>query len=361
MQKNIFILIMLCALLFSSCEKTIDFDGEGTAPMIVVNGLVVPGKPIEVSVSKSQSLLAGSYFFEFLIDAKVDLYVDGEYVETLIAEQSDEPDNPYYDTGYRKWFFKGQTIAENGKTYRLEVTNDGLQAVNCETTVPEPVQLIAVDTATEFIPVDYGTQEMLGVKIKFVDNAENNNFYRVQIDQLSGVNKNYYNGTEQNSDTVFLSKQLALYLNLFDPVFGSGTDEADEIVTGTPDNKYALFDDGKINGEEYTVKVRIPQNYRNTYKADLLDEDSGNFNERQIVLYSLSREYYEYLRSATNHLYYADDYFSEPVPVYSNVNGGIGIFAALDSASYSILAGTYPIEGKVYIDNYYNGGYSYGY
>ena len=360
MQKNIFILIMLCALLFSSCEKTIDFDGEGTAPMIVVNGLVVPGNPIEASVSKSQSLLAGSYYFEFLIDAKVDLYVDGEYVETLIAEQSDEPDNPYYDTGYRKWFFKGETIAENGKTYRLEVTNDGLQAVNCETTVPEPVQLIAVDTATEFIPVDYGTQEMLGVKIKFVDNAENNNFYRVQIDQLNGINKDYYSGKEESSDTVLLSKQQALYLDLFDPVFGSSTNEADEIVTGTPDNRYALFDDGEINGEEYTVKVRLPQNY-NTYQPGPSDGDSGNFYERQIILYSLSREYYEYLRSATNHFYYADDYFSEPVPVYTNVHGGMGIFAALDSASYSILSGTYPMEGKVYVDNYNSGGYSYGY
>ncbi len=361
MQKNIFILTVLCALLFSSCEKTIDFDGEGTAPMIVVNGLLVPGNPIEVSVSKSQSLLTGSYFFEFLTDAKVDLYIDGEFAETLIAEQSDEPENPYYDTGYRRWFFKGQTIAENGKTYRLEVTNEGLQAVTCETTVPEPVQLMAVDTATEFIPADYGKQEMLGVKIKFADDVENKNFYRIQVDQLNGVNKNYYSGTEQNSDTVFLSKQLALYLNLFDPVFGGSTNEADEIVTGTPYNRYALFDDGEISGEEYTVKVKILLNYRNTYRSDILDEDSGNFYERQIILYSLSPEYYEYLKSATNHFYYADDYFSEPVPVYSNVNGGMGIFAALDSASYSILSGTYPMEGKVYTDNYNNGGYSYGY
>ena len=358
MQKNIFILIMLCALLFSSCEKTIDFDGEGTAPMIVVNGLLVAGKPIEVRVTKSQSLLADSYFFEFLINAKVDLYIDGEFAETLIAEQSDEPENPYYDTGYRRWFFKGQTIAENGKTYRLEVTNEGLQAVNCETTVPEPVQLIAVDTATEFIPVEYGTQEMLGVKIKFGDNAENNNFYRVQIDQLNGVNKNYYSGTEQSSDTVLLSKQLGLYLDLFDPVFGGSTNEADEIVTGTPYNRYALFDDGEISGEEYTVKVRLSQNY-NTYNPDPFDEDSGNFSERQIILYSLSREYYEYLRSSTNHFYYADDYFSEPVPVYTNVHGGMGIFAAVDSASYSILSGTYPMEGKVYVDHYNNGGYNY--
>ena len=94
----------------------------------------------------------------------------------------------------------------------------------------------------------------MGDKIKFNDNAENENFYRVQVDQITGVNKSHYLGEKENSDTIILGEQLALYLDLVDPVFGS-TDEANEIVTGTPDNEYALFDDTQISGREYTVKV----------------------------------------------------------------------------------------------------------
>jgi len=361
MQKHALILAMLCVVLFSSCEKTIDFNGEGTVPMIVVNGLVVPGEPIEVSVTKSQSFLADSYFFETLTDAKADLYVNGEFAETLHLMEVDGSEIiHHYYPDYVKYAFRGETIAENGKTYRLEVAREGLQSVSCETSVPDAVELLAVDTATEFVPVDYGTQEMFEIKIKFHDNAKTGNLYRVQVDQINGINKNYYLGEVESSDTVLLREESALNLDLFDQVFGSKTDEADEIVAGTPDNKYALFDDTQINGKEYTVKVRLSYNY-NVYRQYPLDEESGNFLERKIVLYALSPEYYEYLKSATNHFYYADDYFSEPVPVYSNVRGGTGIFAALDWVSNSIVLGTYPMEGKVYTKGYNSGGYYYGY
>ncbi len=360
MQKHILLFTVLCAALFSACEKTIDFKGDGTAPMIVVNGLVVPGKPVEVSVTKSQSLLAASYLLEVLTDAKVDLYVDGEFAETLdLVEVESSEYISHYFPDYSEWAFRGQTIAENGKTYRLEVAREGLQSVSCETTVPDEVELLAVDTATELIPVDHGTQELWAIKIKFNDNAENENFYRVQVDQITGVNKSYYLGEKESSDTIILGEQLALYLDLVDPVFGS-TDEANEIVTGTPDNEYALFDDTQISGREYTVKVGLPHNY-NPYDLYPSDEDSGNFRERKIVFYALSPEYYEYLKSAINHFYYADDYFSEPVPVYSNVRGGMGVFAALDSVSCSFISGTYPMEGKVYVKDYRYGGYGYGY
>lgn len=361
MQKHALIFTMLCAVLFSSCEKTIDFKGNDIAPMIVVNGLVVPGKPIEVSVTKSQSFLADSYLFETLTDAKVDLYIDDEFAETLNLEEVEGSEIfSHYYPDYVEYAFRGETIAENGKTYRLEIAREGLQSVNCETTVPDAVDLLAVDTLTEIIPVDYGTQKLWAIKIKFGDNAETDNFYRIQINEINGLNKNYYQAEKEYSDTVFMWEQLALNLDLFDPVFGNKTDEADEIVTGTPDNKYALFDDTQINGKEYTVKVRLSYNY-NVYRPYPLDEDSGNFLERKIVLYALSPEYYEYLKSATNHFYYADDYFSEPVPVYSNVRGGMGIFAALDSASYSVISGIYPMEGKVYMENDNTGGYGYGY
>lgn len=362
MKKAISILMVLCALLFSSCEKTIDFDGEGTEPMIVVNGLVIAGEPVEVSVTKSESLLVDAYSFEILADAKVDLYVDGEFAETLEfadADDSEEDYNPYYsnESYYLKWVFKGNTIAENGKTYRLEVSREGLQPVSCETTVPASLQMVDVDTSTTVVQYDWGSQSVLGINIKFADDAQNHNFYRVQVDQTTGVNKDYYSGNEESSDTVFLSDQKSLSLNLFDPVFGSD-DQADEIISGTPENRYAIFDDAGLNGKEYTLKVGLRENY-NPYS---LNDGDGNFIKKEVVFYSLSPEYYEYLKSATNHFYYADDYFSEPVPVFSNVQGGMGIFAGIDRTTYSIIYGTYPMEGKVYVYGNYNGyEYNYGY
>ncbi len=42
--------------------------------------------------------------------------------------------------------------------------------------------------------------------------------------------------------------------------------------------------------------------------------------------------------------------FAEPVPVYSNVKGGMGIFGSVAGSSVTSVLGEYPMDGKTYVD-----------
>lgn len=91
--------------------------------------------------------------------------------------------------------------------------------------------------------------------------------------------------------------------------------------------------------------------------------DFGEYLEINVVVENISKELYLYYSSREQHGLAIDNPFAEPVPVFSNVDGGLGIFGS-ESASFTHkIMGEYPIEGKTYIDqNTYNeiyNGYSY--
>jgi hypothetical protein len=61
----------------------------------------------------------------------------------------------------------------------------------------------------------------------------------------------------------------------------------------------------------------------------MISEDESYWTERiEIVveLQSISREFYLYLHSREQNRT-SGGFFSEPVPIFNNINGGIGIFA----------------------------------
>jgi hypothetical protein len=65
---------------------------------------------------------------------------------------------------------------------------------------------------------------------------------------------------------------------------------------------------------------------------------------------TLSKEFFLFSRSLEQQDLVQDNPFAEPVPVYSNVAGGLGIFGSAASSGKSFIFGEYPIDGKTYID-----------
>ncbi len=55
------------------------------------------------------------------------------------------------------------------------------------------------------------------------------------------------------------------------------------------------------------------------------NDDPGENDQISILLLTTDEHYYKYHRALEN--YYEDDFFSEPVHLYSNIDGGLGIFA----------------------------------
>ncbi len=368
---NIFIGILIISL-FISCEKTIDFDGVNMEPKIVVNGNLKAGNPIRALVYKSRSLLSDEEFYNSLPNAEVKLYENDIYVETLeYAGRVDTfrkqlPYDVVKEYIFTNGNYSAMTIAEVGKTYRLEISCDGFDPVTCETTIPAPVEITKVDTITEVHDFGNGMVKNLWIYIYFHDPAGIQNNYMLQSEKTTGRVLNYYDQfsgeTFVPSDTILVRQEGYTGIQLADPVFNNNNN-ADDVVMGSPENRFAIFSDSQIDGKDYKLSLVYNDpyyggGYYSPYQNDGNNNNSGdgteygNFSTLKIQLVSITKQYYDYLNSANYHFWFSDDPFSEPVPVASNVIGGMGSWGASSSSEIKIVNGTYPMPGKIYINEY---------
>ncbi|WP_319482624.1 DUF4249 domain-containing protein [uncultured Draconibacterium sp.] len=356
-MKNIIQALLSIVFLFLiSCEKEIVFKGDEIEPMLVVNGLVVSGDTVTVKLSKSRSKLQDRYASSVITNAKVDLYVDDVFAETLtpVKEMVYGSDVPLALGKYQ-----ATVLGEAGKSYRLEILADGFSPVRCETTVPDPIEILDWDTTNVINTGSYGYSGRPEFSLEFDDNGQHHSYYQLQSKSIEGQEMVGYmpDGTIIHSDTIIIRAQQYERIKILNAQLNDAVNEADELITGTPDNRFAIFNDDSFNGEK--MKMRFELGYSSYAYGYSSYDNSANFRIRDIYLYSLSEEYYEYLNTANLHFWFDEDFFSEPVQVYSNISGGIGIWGSASYASFSVQEGDYPLDDKVYIEDDY--GYGYGY
>ena len=90
-----------------------------------------------------------------------------------------------------------------------------------------------------------------------------------------------------------------------------------------------IFNDEIFDGKKYEIAINL--HYRKIYNED------GEAIPRYLKfdLISMSEDYYKYAQSYNNQLPVNNDDFMdlfqnglmEPLPIYSNINGGLGLFA----------------------------------
>jgi hypothetical protein len=371
MKTSIYIFIGIAfASLFYSCEKTIDFEGDNMDPKIVVSGNLIEGYPVRAQVYKSRSLLADEEFYSSLTNAEVKLYENDVYVETLeYAGRVDTfrkqlPYDVFKEYVFTIGSYSAKTVAKVGKTYRLDVTCDGFEPVTCKTTLPEPVEIIKVDTVTETIESANGPMKFSWIYIYFHDPAGTKNYYMLQSEKNTGRVLNYNDQFSGRpfipSDTILVRHEGYTGIQLSDPIFNNNS-QAEDIVLGSPNNQFGIFTDAKIDGKDYKLGITY-NNYwgggYNPYQGGGYGNDMGdgteygNFSSFNIKLVSITKEYYDYLNTANYHFWFSDDPFSEPVPVASNVSGGMGVWTASSVSEIKLVNGTYPMPGKTYINEY---------
>lgn len=332
MKTNyISILVLLgFSLLFHSCEKEIEFSGKTVNPMLVVNSFLSPDSLIKVHVSKSKFFLKDNSSFEMVNNATVNVWVNGIKVEQLIN----------IGLGYYEGSFKPKV----GDIVKITATTSDFSEVFTETKILQAIPIIKVDTARyqfEENPilsystynndpkaidtVGFSKHESFDFKIKFNDPKNESNFYRLTAKVIR-----YY-----DNDSIVIGDAQIQYNDL---VFGGNNDSGPFETSGY--NYYHEFSDELFNGKEYNLSVSF---YHGTtlYKPEYLETfqskkaKSPIRQELQIELQSISESYFLYLRSRTTNMT-TEEFFSEPVQIYSNVKGGIGILGSYSSSVYKI-------------------------
>lgn len=360
---KLFYTAIILLLISSSCQKKISFDAELISSRLVVNGLIEPDSVVDILIATSKPIPGVVTDFNWITDAEVVLYEDGVKKETLetydiVYDDTNNLNNWYSDTAEKRpeKGYRSKLKVKAGKTYKLEVTHKDYDAVQCETYVPKVIPIESLDTST-YTSIEHGyEQKIMHLKLTFKDPADEDNYYRLIAYYTHGepAIERY---SENEADTIIYVSED--YLRINDPIINPEQEDANDILFSNPPNIYQVFTDELIQGKEYTINSDL--SLFNVYYPELIGQiDSlGGFYRLKIILQSLSREAYLYLKTSYEHQYYNGELFVEPVQVFSNVEGGIGIFGAQASSILKFNKGEYPIDGLEYREGYNNYYYYY--
>jgi len=193
-----------------------------------------------------------------------------------------------YRPGY---YYTSSQLPIEGNEYSLQITAPGYPEVKSTTYIP---QGIPIDVDSWIVDENYLLVEF---KVSFSDPANNENFYMLELRDYSGV--------------VSLYSHVQIYSS--DPVIEASL---------TSSWNQLLFSDKSIDGKNYSLIFRANLNwYAETFT---------------VRLNCLSDDLYKHFLSFEQWYVNYYDGFSEPVLVYQNINGGVGIFAGYSYREFDI-------------------------
>ncbi len=286
---NSLIFSILLIVSVSSCEKIIPIDLPDQDRKIVINGLLAPDSLVNVNLSLSLSVLEPDSFL-YLSDAEVDLYRDNELLGRMV----------YDSVGF--YSLPGVRAAV-GEEYRITATKGGMASAEATTTIQSPVSILTLDTTHEIL--DYG-QQLVNFKITF-DDPVGKHYYGVSAEMTYD-----FGGFD---DLGFPSERITTSVYLSD--LDAFLEEEGVNYRGS-----IYFSDRLFEGASKSIEVGV-SDYALTFSDTVWITIRLEKIEEAYYLYAISSQAYYEAHSNP---------FSEPVKVFTNVNGGFGI---LSSRSFS--------------------------
>jgi hypothetical protein len=308
-MKNI--LLVLIAAIILGCQP-VEPEIDLQQPKIVLNGLITTDSVFGVTITKSLSITDTESEYDFLQKASGSIYQKSLKVDTLMNRTKKE--GVRYGYYYKeKNYIAKYIIPEPGKEYEIEVRYPGMETIHAKTTIPTLVSIEKFDTTRFTFPVDNPLVSNQGFlcQLSFTDPPNEENYYLLYVIRKNSYRKN--DGTMQK-DYIYFGCNDAIIEDQIK--VGSGLLGID-------------FSDKSINGKTYhlsfTIKfqdVGIPLLTWDPNPQDTIRKTSLHF-----CLYSINKDYFNYLKELN--LFYANyrNPLADPVQVSSNVEGGYGFFS----------------------------------
>ncbi|MCW3787240.1 DUF4249 domain-containing protein [Plebeiibacterium sediminum] len=290
-------LMFLCVMCFFSCEKSIDYQIENQKSRVVVYAFPMPDSTFQIHVSNTTDILSQKEFEE-IDHVAIQYRVNSESLITTNYPKGEE------------WYSIGDANLQSKDTVNLQLNVNDSVVVAAQTIIPEPIQILMVDTlrVLEYNEDDV-EEEMLKCDLSIFDPAGVNNFYQIRVDSYTITEEN---GIENRTiETVDILEK--------DKVFISQDYEATLLAEI---DYQSSFDDYLINGQYYAISFSIPNRY-------ILNAGIEEKRVLHFYLYSLSPEYYKYIRSVSEQEAFREDPFYEQSNVYTNITNGLGVVAGL--------------------------------
>lgn len=272
-----FLLIMLVQNF--ACTKPYSLKLDAIEKRIVVDALFCTDSLMRIRLTEDASLKEDVHKgFKPIENARIFLYEDNSIIDTAKYKG----DGVYYGN------FKPKT----GVLYKMKAVAEGYPEVQAENRIPE---LVYIDSLSKGFNDDYYGQYK--IKYIFEDPISISNYYLISVGYY-----NYYEGQKYWNEA---------YYRTIDPSVGEWFTQMDQLP---------VFSDDIFDGQKYEFPVQLVIN-----RPEMM----------YFRLYSISENMYLYIKSYNEQIpKFGDDILElfqrglvEPIPIYSNVEGGLGIFA----------------------------------
>tara|TARA_Y100000385_G_C13089646_1_gene638096 strand:+ start:510 stop:1496 length:987 start_codon:yes stop_codon:yes gene_type:complete len=321
-MKNNLLFVLIFPLIFScsDLEMVVELDIPPHEPVLVLNGILDTDTTFSIMLSHSIGAFDQGIPSN-VSDAQVSLYENDQLVDVLNQDVSNQDYN--YFTGNDNYYWNYDQVVLSlysyvsdytpisNANYRIEVSHPDYSFISAVSNIPEDIDISSIE-------IDTSNTEYLRVSFTFIDDPNQQNFYRVRA--LGNCSKNLIDEVTGNQEFIYFTLEDRIELNSNDPSLQS---------EGIPFEGYtfvgdeALFSDVLFDGQQKTMTFDLDTYYLKWTDCDTL----------MLQLTSFSEDSYIYFNSLQQH---SDNgaagiFGGEVVPVYSNVEGGLGVLISANA------------------------------
>jgi hypothetical protein len=268
-----YLIIILAVLASTSCTTIEYFDTPELPHITTINCLMQSGQAIAIQLSSTSNI------------RKNDSTVQTFNIDLELYENDIQTSASYQQIAPNLYVFDHYAIPNN--KYKIVVNNlENGNIIYAEDSIPLPTEITSIEHSYPVLKDIYGT--IYGkTRLTFKDDPSKRNYYEMAI-------------VEQNN--------LLMTIKITHPVVSVDSDK-DFFINPT-----ILFTDDLFNGEALSLDI-LTESYR-----------------PKVILRTVSSHYYLYKKHLYAHLNYINNSSSllmsaEPVKMFSNIHGGLGIFA----------------------------------
>ena len=306
MKKILLFTIPALFLVILACEKEIKIDQNEYAPKAVLNCLLNPDKDtILANLSESRDMLYDKGDFPGIQGASITLFDNGANVGTFTNIANGDYILPY------------TVLSEH--TYKIEITNTKFDNLTATTKVPKPGLISSITYDMNILNQELKTD----INITFQDNPNEDNYYGIASTRID-TNKLETPPTYQGYE--YYPPYPSSYFCTEDLVIEYPQNDIETDNCGT----LMLFSDKTFNGNNYTLKINSSYNYYQEIS------DTMFYTKIKVFFKTYNEDYYKYVLSTKLAQENYGNPFAEPVRIYNNIDGGFGIFGALNTVIDSV-------------------------
>lgn len=332
--------ILCIAWIVFGCEHVVQVELPNQDPKLVVNSIIHPDTTVWVTVSTTNPVLNNNDI-QILKNADVSLVEGGGTTHPLDVEITLTDifiENERLDTSL-VYYTNNALYPDPGVSYHLEVEVPGFNPVQSgsqQILGQVPVDVPEIEVLPSDVQNIAPNPTEITATIQFEDDPAEVNFYQMVV-YLKNENtgRTLTNGVEREWLLMGFESNDPVLINKFDEqLFDTKRDLTESF------GPHAVFDDQTFNGKKKTISFT-------TTPFTLRESDRYVI---RIELRHITKELHQYHRSIRENnenveIANVELPISEPIRIFSNIEGGFGIFGAY--RGFSVL---YDIQNERFLD-----------